>query len=407
MKKIVYSEIKGESKGYYTLLAILGVILALALSAAWYMEHNGHYVTGMDNQVVWGLPHVFAIFLIVAASGALNVASIGSVFGKVVYKPLGRLSSLLAVALLVGGLAVLVLDLGRPDRLIVAMTSFNFTSIFALNIFFYIGFMAIVAVYLWFQMDRSKQKYASNAGVFAFVWRLSLTTATGSIFGFLVAREAYDSAIMAPLFIVMSFSFGLAIFNLVLIAANNGTDRDLGDLIIRRLGRLLGIFAAAVLYFTAVQHLTNLYAAEHSGVERYILLEGGIITLLFWFGQVIVGGIMPILMMLYPGVIIDQQSVIRASLLVIIGGISQVYVIVIGGQSWPLSLFPGMEVSSTNADGVIANYSPSLPEFALGIGGIAITVLIVTLAIKILRFLPVTLANSAVDPHYRIKSDNT
>ncbi len=46
------------------------------------MEHTGHVVTGMNNQVVWGLPHVFAIFLIVAASGVLNVASIGSVFGK-------------------------------------------------------------------------------------------------------------------------------------------------------------------------------------------------------------------------------------------------------------------------------------------------------------------------------------
>ena len=41
------------------------------------MEEHGHIVTGMTNQVVWGLPHVFAIFLIVAASGALNVASIG------------------------------------------------------------------------------------------------------------------------------------------------------------------------------------------------------------------------------------------------------------------------------------------------------------------------------------------
>ena len=41
------------------------------------MEHQGHYVTGMNNQIVWGMPHVFAIFLIVAASGALNVASIG------------------------------------------------------------------------------------------------------------------------------------------------------------------------------------------------------------------------------------------------------------------------------------------------------------------------------------------
>ena len=29
---------------------------------------------GMNNQIVWGLPHVFAIFLIVAASGVLNVA---------------------------------------------------------------------------------------------------------------------------------------------------------------------------------------------------------------------------------------------------------------------------------------------------------------------------------------------
>jgi len=123
MQKIVYSEIKGESKGYYALLAILGLMLILALSAAWFMEHNGHYVTGMNNQIVWGLPHVFAIFLIVAASGALNVASIGTVFGKVVYKPKGRLSSLLAVALLVGGLAVLVLDLGRPDRLITAITN--------------------------------------------------------------------------------------------------------------------------------------------------------------------------------------------------------------------------------------------------------------------------------------------
>ena len=46
------------------------------------MEHHGHVVTGMNNQVVWGLPHVFAIFLIVAASGVLNVASIGSVFGR-------------------------------------------------------------------------------------------------------------------------------------------------------------------------------------------------------------------------------------------------------------------------------------------------------------------------------------
>ncbi len=42
----------------------------------------GHWVTGGSNQVVWGIPDVFAMFLIVSASGALNVAIISSVFGK-------------------------------------------------------------------------------------------------------------------------------------------------------------------------------------------------------------------------------------------------------------------------------------------------------------------------------------
>lgn len=137
--KIAFRTIEGRSFGYLLLLAILGALVLMGLGSAWYMEHNGHYVTGMNNQIVWGMPHVFAVFLIVAASGALNVASIASVFGKTAYKPLSRLSGLLALALLLGGLAALVLDLGRPDRLIVAMTTYNFKSIFAWNIYLYIG----------------------------------------------------------------------------------------------------------------------------------------------------------------------------------------------------------------------------------------------------------------------------
>ena len=87
-----YQEIEGRSAGYWGVLAILGVFIALGAGATYFMEHNGHWVTGMDNQIVWGTPHVFAVFLIVAASGALNVASISSVFGRYQYKPLARLS---------------------------------------------------------------------------------------------------------------------------------------------------------------------------------------------------------------------------------------------------------------------------------------------------------------------------
>ncbi len=402
MKRIIYSEIDGNSKPFYALAALLGAFVLAALASAFYMEHYGHYVTGMNNQVVWGMPHVFAFFLIIASSGALNVASIGTVFGKKIYKPLGRLSGLLAIALLLGGLTILVLDLGRPDRLIVAMLNYNFKSIFAWNIFLYVGFIAVIALYVWLQMERRMNRFARLAGTLAFFWRLVLTTGTGSILGFLVAREAYDSAIMAPLFIAMSFSFGLAAYLLVLMAICRGTGRELGDTVILRMGRLLGVFVGSVLYLTAIQHLANIYAAQHAGVERFILLDGGIFTSLFWIGQVFIGGLLPLLLVYRTPKQNLQRGVAIASALVIAGGFAQLYVLIVGGQSYPLNLFPGMEVSSSFFDGAVATYAPSLPEVGLGLGGVALAGLIILVGIKVLRFLPTTLANAAIDPHHEV-----
>ena len=401
MKKIAFSTIEGRSGGYVALLGILGAFILAALGATYFMEHNGHWVTGMNNQIVWGTPHVFAVFLIVAASGALNVASISSVFNKTAYKPLARLSGLLSLALLAGGLMVLVLDLGRPDRLIVAMTYYNFKSIFAWNIILYNGFFVLVAVYLWMMMERRMNKYTHAAGMSAFIWRLILTTGTGSIFGFLVARQAYDAALMAPMFIVMSFSFGLAIFLLVTMAAYKWTDRPFGDALFRRLKNLLGVFVAGVLYFVMVFHLTNLYATEHHGVEAFILRDGGIYTQLFWIGQILIGSLLPLLLFYHPTWGKSRALVGLGALLVIIGGLVQMYVIIIGGQAYPLYLFPGKEVSSSFSDGIVNSYAPSLPEVVLGLGGIAIALIIVALAIKVLGFLPNSLADEDVDPHHK------
>ncbi|MFW2440110.1 MAG: NrfD/PsrC family molybdoenzyme membrane anchor subunit [Arenicellales bacterium] len=400
MKKIYFSEINGNSMGYLAVVAILGLITALGLGAFWYMEHNGHWVTGMNNEIVWGTPHVFAVFLIVAASGALNVASISSVFSKTAYKPLARLSGLLALALLAGGLAILVLDLGHPDRLIVAMTYYNFKSIFAWNIYLYIGFFAVVIIYLWMMMERKMNGFTKAAGTGAFIWRLILTTGTGSIFGFIVARQLYDSAIYAPMFIIMSFSFGLAIFILVLMAIYSGTGRPLGDAILFRLKNLLGIFIAAVLLMVAIFYLTGLYATEHHDVVAFILNGNNIYTKLFWVVQIIMGSLVPLALLYNPVTGTSRAWIAIASLLVILGGLAQLYIIIIGGQAYPLVLFPGMEVSSSFTDGVIASYTPSLPEFLLGLGGIAIALIIVTLALKILQFAPVSLADADVDPHY-------
>jgi Ni/Fe-hydrogenase subunit HybB-like protein len=384
MKKPRFLELEGRSSGFFILLAILFAFIAAGTGAFIYMEHNGHWVTGMNNQIVWGMPHVFAVFLIVAASGALNVASISSVFNRKIYKPLAPLSAILAVSLLLGGLLILVLDLGRPERLIIAMTTYNPKSIFAWNILLYNGFFVIVLVYLWLMLERRFNKNSSIAG---------------SIFGFLVARSSFDSAILAPTFIVFSFAYGLAIFALIVMAAYTWTGRALGDAIVKRMRTLLGVFVAGSLFFVAIFHLTNLYFTKEHGFEKFILDGDTYFTKLFWIGQFLIGGIIPLFLVFYKGCQ-ARRSLVVASILVILGGFAQMFVTIIGGQAYPLPIFPGKIVESTFYDGVINLYTPSLPEILLGLGGVAVAIFMVIFAMKNLRLIPESLADEEIDPHY-------
>ncbi len=395
MASITFREVKGESLRYWLLLSGIGFFVLLGLAAYLYMHHHGHVVTGMDNQIVWGLPHVFAVFLIVAASGALNVASIASVFNKPMYKPLAPLSAILALALMAGGLLVLVLDLGRSDRLIVAMTNFNFSSMFTWNVFLYSGFFALVGVYLWTMLDGNVKAYSKYAGTAAFLWRLILTTGTGSLFGFLIARELYGTAMLAPMFIIMSFAYGLAIYLMVLFAAYAWTDRPLGNAVVLRLKSLLAIFVAAVLYFVVIYHLTNLYFSKMHNVEAFILRDGGVYTQLFWIAQIGLGCVAPLVILLTS---LGKQRfwIMVACALIALGGVAQMYVTIIGAQAYPLDLFPGMKESSSFYDGEIHPYAPSLPELLLGLGGVAIALLMTTFAVKVLRLLPADLNDATV-----------
>ncbi len=402
--KAIFSEVKNNGLGYWGILGLLGLVVLGGIWAFSYMHHHGHYVTGMNNQVVWGMPHVFAIFLIVAASGAANIATIGTVFGKTIYQPLGRLSAFLAGSLLVGGLIVLLLDLGSIGHVIeMAKGALNFKSIFAWNMILYSGFIAIIAVYLWTMMDRRKtaKSLYRSVGIANMVWRFLLTMGTGSIFGFLVARQYYDAAILAPLFIVSSYVFGTAIYILVLMASFKMTGRELGDSVLNRLRYTLATFIVLVLFFELTRHLTNLYATEHHGVEAYILSGESKFTSMFWYGQILLGSLIPLFLIWCRFLKNNRTVLVVAASLSIIGGFFQLYVILIGGQSFPLVLFPNAEVSSSFFDGVNNAYSATLAEILLGLGGVALALILVVIGVKIFRLLPETLADINVDPHHK------
>jgi Ni/Fe-hydrogenase subunit HybB-like protein len=108
---------------------------------------------------------------------------------------------------------------------------------------------------------------------------------------------------------------------------------------------------------------------------------------MFWGGYILLGNLLPLLLIYLPGMG-KSIHVTIASVLIIMGGFALLYVFVIGGQAFPLSIFPGFEVSSSFGDGAIGLYQPSLPEVSLGLAGVGIAFLITAIGIRILDFVP-------------------
>ena len=86
-------------------------------------------------------------------------------------------------------------------------------------------------------------------------------------------------------------------------------------------------------------------------------------------------------------------------MLVALGALAFLYVFIVGGQAFPLEIFPGYEAASTFGDGRADGYSPSLPEFLLGLGGLAASFLIALAGARALPILaPAKVAIAAPAP---------
>jgi hypothetical protein len=152
-----------------------------------------------------------------------------------------------------------------------------------------------------------------------------------------------------------------------------------------------------VLYFTLVYHLTNLYGAKNIGPRELHPDQRRHLH------HAVLGRLGPDRRSAPAGHHLSPRAqqgpeLDRAACgLVIVGGLAAMYVIIIGSQAFPQEMFPGQTVLSFGAPGdvggAVAPYAPSFPELLLGIGGVGVAMLIVAVGIRVLQFLPESLAD--------------
>ena len=211
---------------YYAWMGTLSVICLLGLNAYLKQLAHGLIVTGMSDQVSWGVYIANFTFLVGVAAAAVMMVIPVYVYNNEELHDLVIFGELLAVAAILMCLAFVTVDLGRPDRfwhLIPGIGQFNFpASMLSWDVIVLNGYLLLnvhICGYLLYCRYRGRMpsKWFYIPFVFvAIVWAVSIHTVTAFLYVGLGGRPFWNSAIVGPRFLASAFTAGPALIILAL-----------------------------------------------------------------------------------------------------------------------------------------------------------------------------------------------
>ena len=272
-----------------------GAIALVGIGVYVYQLLFGLGITGMNNSTSWGLYLTCFMFFVGLSAGGLIVASSASIFGIKKYKAVALPAVILSlVCICCAGICVLV-DLGGIQRIWRMFTGLNFLSPLAWDMIVITCYLVINLVYLYFMCSR-KADPAKVAVVsrFALPVAILVHSVTAWIFGLEVAREAWHTAILAPIFVASALDSGLALLVLALLGLRARGVFETTDELLTSLAGLLCTCIAVDAYFIGCEILTTAYNGTEGGMAVINTLLFGGTAPFFWF-EVICGWSSPLL----------------------------------------------------------------------------------------------------------------
>ncbi len=276
---------------YYAWMGLLTAITLLGLNAYCKQLVSGLIVTGMSDEVSWGVYIANFTFLVGVAAAAVMMVIPVYIYKKEELHDLVIFGELLAVAAIIMCLAFVTVDLGRPDRfwhLIPGIGQLNFpASMLSWDVLVLNGYLVLnvhICGYLLYCRYQGKKpaKWFYIPFVFiAIVWAISIHTVTAFLYVGLGGRPFWNSAIVGPRFLASAFTAGPALIILALqivrrvtaVPTTSGMRSALGAISSR-----MGVRREATLKDLEVlaQHLPEL--ATVPLVERLSALPGATVS---------------------------------------------------------------------------------------------------------------------------------
>ncbi len=386
----------------------------------------GLVVTAMRDYTSWGIYiSNFVFFVAVSLVGSL-FSSILKLNKNLWARPLTRISEIIAVSAIICAALIIVVDMGRPDRLLYVFTHLRIQSPIIWDVIIISTYLVISILLLYFSLlpdialcrDRLTEipKWRKKFyRILAINWRnhpkqIALLEKANKIMGITVLpvafaihtitswlfattwRPGWDSTNLGPYFVSGAFMAGAAVIIIAMyfIRKNMKLGNYITLLHFDKMGKLLALLSLVYLYFNINEYLGPAFKMVGVEGEHITELFVGKYAPMYWFVQI--GGlVLPIFFLFFEKFRRPLPAMI-ISIFVVLGAWLKRFLIVIPSLQHPYLPIQGVDES-------YLTYIPTWEEWAITISSFAGFLLTITLLIKLFPVIPVKKYKHGVETH--------
>lgn len=388
------------------------LLFICAIGAFAYIQQlrKGLVVTNMGDYVSWGIYiSNFVFFVAISLVGSL-ITAIFRLSGVPWRTPLTRISEIIAVSAITFAALIIIVDMGRPERLVYLFTHGRIqspimwdviviTTYFCLSLFLlYITLLPDIRIminakdklgkpflklYRWlgnyWKGIPAQEKIRDRAITIICIVTIPVAFCIHTVTSWLFAttyRPGWDSTNFGAYFVSGAFLVGaggvvvaMYVFRRVYKLEHYITERHFD-----KMGKILVMLALLYLYFNVNEYLVPAFKMKKPEEEHLTTLFAGEFAPLFWFA-IFIGMIIPIFIVIFPKGR-KPNAMFMAGVMVVVGAWFKRYLIVT-----PTMLHPFLP--KFDAPARYSHYFPSWEEWAIAMGSLAGVLLIITFFVRV------------------------
>ena len=397
---ILLRPILHTGKEFYFTTAFLLILVLWAVYAWIYQLRLGLGTTGMNRPVTWGFYITNFVFFIGISHAGTLISAILRLCRAEWRRSITRAAEVITVIVLFIGAANIIIDLGRPDRVLYVFLHGKLGSPLLWDVISISTYLVASSIYLllplipdaaflrdrlkkrkllyrlvsmgWTGSDKQKRRLHVAIAFMAVIVvpiAISVHTVVSWVFSMTI-QPMWHSTIFGPYFVVGAIFSGIAaiIIAMAIIRKVYHLEDYLRPVHFNNLGLLLLTMTLLWLYFTLAEHLTIFYGGEPHEMEVFYAKFSGRFAIYFW-AMVLFNFIIP-----FPILAIRKTrtipGIVIASSFIIIGMWLERFTIVI-----PTLVNPRVPVEYNI-------YNPTWVEWSLMVGCFAAFILIYMLFTK-------------------------